>query len=252
MEYAFRDRPLNPYELEVLRLVLSTFRDGGGQVVRKTGETMPGFRDFERGLAAVLHGKAPENKGIFDVIVTAAPKPFGISCKMSSMQPAANRCSFMELSNSAALFRQHLLLQQVNWATEPMLAGPAIVDLVSSWHFALGDEIDVESSKYAVLAHNARWDLFQLLAFPLNLKVANPKGDVEWLVEGKSLNGYMMDGDRRHRLWQCYMNSGGQLKYYPPLSWAEWVTEPFTLAKPPIGSPIEKARTYFGEIWPEE
>ncbi len=250
MQYAYRDRPLSPVELEVLRLVLSTYRDGTGQVLRPGGRTMPGFRDYERALAAVLKARAPENRGVFDVIVETDSLPFGISCKMSAMQPPANRSSFMELSNSLALFRRHLLSQQINWATEPMLAGPAIVDLVSSWHAALSTTIDLNSSRYGVLAHNASWTSFQLLAFPMDLRLANPIGEVEWLEEGSSLNGYIDDNGRRHRLWQCYMNSGGQLKYYPLLRWATWVTSTFALEAPPLSSPIEKARAYFSEIWP--
>ncbi|GAA3332172.1 hypothetical protein GCM10017712_12600 [Curtobacterium citreum] len=253
MDYAFRDRPLDDVELEVLRLVLSSFRDGSGQVVRPNGGTMPGFRDYERGLAAVLHASAPENKGVFDVIVPVdGDKSFGISCKMATTPPAKHASSFMELSNSAAQFRQALLAQQINWATEPGLAGPAIVRLVTGWHDATADthQLDLPASKYSVLAHNPSWTQFQLLCFPLDLQIANPVGEVEWLHEGASLNGYIDDGGRRHRLWQCYMNSGGQLKYYPLLRWADWVTEPFTLELPPVASPILRARDYFNEVWP--
>ncbi|VBA46753.1 hypothetical protein LAUMK142_00462 [Mycobacterium pseudokansasii] len=111
-----RDRGLNAVEMTALRLILSTYRDGSGQVVLKaTGETMPGFRDFERALAAVTNGATTENKGIFDVIVPASPLPYGLSAKMSKIQPERNKCSFMELANSAAKFRQNLLDKQINW-----------------------------------------------------------------------------------------------------------------------------------------
>ncbi len=250
--YAYRDRPLNDKELEMLRLTLSSFRDGSGQNVRKaTGESMPGFRDYERSLAAVLGGATTENKGIFDVEVPTNALPFGISCKMASTPPAKHCCSFMELSNSAAIFRNHLLSLQINWLSEPMLAGPAIVDLVSSWHTAVAGAIDLPSSRYSVLAHDSKWVNFQILCFPLNLKIAKPKGDIEWLQEGAALNGYIDDGGRRHRLWQCYFNSGGQLKYYPLLSWADWVTPTFQLEQPPVASPLDKAHSYFKDLWPK-
>lgn len=250
--YAYRDRALDSRELETLRLALSSFRDGSGQVaLKKTGQAMPGFRDYERSLAAVLDGATTENKGIFDIEVPTEHMPFGVSCKMSSMQPVRNLCSFMELSNSAAKFRQHLLSLQINWISEPMLAGPAIVDLVSRWHAAVADSIDVQSSRFSVLAHDKGWNRFQLLCFPLDLRIANPKGDVEWLHEGSSLNGYIDDSGRRHRLWQCFLNSGGQLKYYPLLSWADWTTSEFELETPPLSSPLEKARRYFGHLWPQ-
>lgn len=212
---------------------------------------MPGFRDFERALAAVLHASAPENKGVFDVIAPDNPLPYGISCKMSKTQPAARQSSFMELSNSAAKFRAHLLDLQIHWATEPTLAGPALIDLVESWHLALASEIDIAASKYAVLSHNAAWKKFQLLCFPLDLKVAKPKGDVEWAAEGAALNGYIDDDGRRHRLWQVYMNSGGQMKYYPLLKWADWFTAEFEFEQPPLGSLRQRGAEYFPGLWPK-
>lgn len=247
----FRDRPLNVDEFEALRLILSTYRDGSGQnVLKRSGESMPGFRDFERALGAVTGGTTTENKGIFDVIVRAKPLPYGLSAKMAIIRPARDKCSFMELSNSAAKFRQSLLDQQINWVTEPMLAGPAIIELVTSWHLAESEGIDVPNSKYVLLAHNARWTGFQLLSFPLTLKEANPKGDIEWLHEGAALNGYIDDEGRRHRLWQFYPNSGGQVKYYPLLRWASWVSELFALELPPTGSPSARAQEYFPNLWP--
>jgi len=250
----FRDRPLNDLELEVLRLVLSTFRDGTGQTIKNRPGTVPNSRDYERSLAAVLRARTPENKGVYDVVVDTAAGPFGISCKMVSEQPPASQCSFMELSNAAAAFRRHLLASQINWATEPGLAGPAIIDLVSSWHAAAARDllIDASASRYSVLTHDRRWERFQLQCFPMDLRRARPVGDVAWRVEGRSLNGYIQDGAREHRLWQCFMNSGGQLKFYPLLSWAEWVSPAFSLETPPPGLLLRRAREYFHEVWPVE
>jgi hypothetical protein len=171
---------------------------------------------------------------------------------MSKMQPAARFSSFMELSNSAAAFREHLLKLQVHWMSEPTLAGPALVDLVESWHVSLASGIDTSRSKYAVLAHDSRWTRFQLMCFPLDLKVANPKGEIEWVAEGAALNGYCDDSGRRHRLWQVYPNSGGQMKYYPLLRWADWQSEIFGLEEPPTQSLRERARQYFPDMWPAE
>jgi hypothetical protein len=247
---AYRDRPLSDSELEILRLALSSFRDGSGQTYIG-GHSWPGFRDYERSLAAVLGGVTPENKGVFDVAVSVSGGlPFGISCKMAAFPPARNQCSFMELSNSAAKFRDHLLGLQITYASEPMLAGPAIIDLVSSWHALEASAFDIAGSRYSVLAHDTRWEQFQILCFPLNLSIANPRGDVDWQYEGKAINGYIDNGGRRHRLWQYYPTSGGQLKYYPLLTWADWVTDEFTLERPPLVSPLEKAQRYFGPLWP--
>lgn len=250
--YPYRDRALDTRELERLRLTLSSFRDGSGQnVVKSTGKTMPGFRDYERSLAAVIGGSTTENKGILDVVVNTTAKPFGISCKMTAFPPAKNESSFMELSNSAAKFRKHLLSLQINWITEPMLAGPALVGLVSSWHEEVAAEIELDASRYSVFAHDRKWERFQILCFPLDLEIASPKGDIDWMIEGQSLSGYIDADHGRHRLWQCYLNSGGQLKYYPPLSWANWVTTEFTLESPPAVSPTHRARQYFANLWPE-
>src|SRR4051794_22798873 len=95
-----RDRGLNADEMEALRLMLSTYRDGSGENMPKNiGEPMPGGRDFERALAVITSGTHTKNKGIFDVIVPASPLPYGLSAKMSKLQPAAKKSGFMELSN---------------------------------------------------------------------------------------------------------------------------------------------------------
>lgn len=249
--YAYSNRALSKKEREMLRLALSSFRDGSGQTYIN-GQSWPGFRDYERSLAAVLGGVTPENKGVFDVAVTTTKRglPFGISCKMAVFPPPGNRCSFMEMSNSAAKFRDHLLHLQITYASEPMLAGPAVIDLVSSWHAAAASSFDVASSRYSVLAHDKKWEWFQVLCFPLNLYIVNPRGSIDWQYEGKAVNGYIDDGGRRHRLWQYYPTSGGQLKYYPLLTWADWVTPRFMLEQPPLVSPLEKAQRYFAALWP--
>lgn len=217
---------------------------------------MPGFRDFERATAAVTYGEAKENKGIFDVWVPTEGLPFGISCKMSSKQPYQNRSSFMELSNSAAYFKSALDANGINWRHDPHDAGLVVVDLVSSWHTDVEDAVDLPGSRYAVLAHDNQWEWFQLHCFPLDLSIANPDTDVEWeaySVRGgqpRSLRGYIMDGDRRHCLWQWYADSGGQLKYYPLLDWAEWSTEEFQLEPVEPVSLRQRAIDYFGNMWP--
>jgi hypothetical protein len=234
-----------------LRLTLSTFRDGSGQtILKKTGQSMPGFRDFERSLAAVLGGTTPENKGIFDVEVPTDGKPIGISCKTTAFQPVKNQCSFMEMSNSAAKFRAQLLFLKINWVTEPMLAGPAVIELISSWHAALEDEIDLAGSRYSVLHHDSKWVKFQLLSFPLDLRIADPKEDITWVPGDKALRGYIDYGDRVHKLWEFYPNSGGQVKYFPLLDWADWITPTFQLEEPPIVSPLVKTEEYFKALWP--
>lgn len=256
MSAPIKDRPLSASELERLRLILSTFRDGSGQIIlKKTGASMPGFRDFERAVAVVCGGRGGEDKGIFDVVVPVSGRlPYGISCKMSSSQPIAQGSSFMELSNSAAKFRSELERLGIDWRVDPASAGPAVVDLVESWHRKVAAEVDLPSSRYLVLSHNKAWSDFQVLCYALDLHMADPRTQVRWEVEGRrqptSLAGYISSGARRHRLWQFYPNSGGQLKYYPPLSWAEWRSPVFQLEQPPVKSLLERVEEYFPGRWP--
>lgn len=249
--YPLRDRPLDRDELEALRLMLSTFRDGSGQVILKDGSSMPGFRDFERATAAVTYGYAREDKGIFDVWVpTHDGLPYGISCKMAALQPVRNDSSFMELSNSAAKFHAALDDRGINWRAHPAAAGETLVDTVMSWHEAVGDEVDLAGSRYAVLDHDKTWSVFSLKVFPLDLRTADPVYDVEWVAEGRRLDGWIDINGRGHRLWQWFAESGGQLKYYPPLSWGEWSSPSFTLEEPAQTSLRSRAIDYFPHLWP--
>lgn len=250
--YPLRDRPLNADELEALRLMLSTFRDGSGQIILKDGSSMPGFRDFERATAAVTYGYAREDKGIFDVWVpTEGGLPYGVSCKMAKLQPAKSEASFMELSNSAAKFHAALAAAGVNWRDDPSAAGVVLVDTVMSWHEAVESEVDLTGSRYAVLDHDAKWQVFSLKVFPLDLRTADPSTEVEWVAEGKRLDGWIDVNGRRHRLWQWYADSGGQLKYYPPLAWGEWSSGSFTLEEPEPVSVRTRAIEYFPNLWPK-
>jgi len=79
----------------------------------------------------------------------------------------------------------------------------------------------------------------------LDLKIADPITQVTWKLEGRSLNGYINDGERVHRLWQFYRYSGGQLKYFPLRSWSDWATDLFELESPPTLSLKKRAAEYF-------
>ena len=236
-----------------MRLALSTFRDGSGQFVKSIGGYMPGYLDFERATALVCGGETSEDKGIFDVSVPVPDGlPFGVSCKMSVSQPASHMAGFMELSNSQKKFRDEFARLEIDWQTEPEYAGPAVVELVMEWHQAVAQEFDISGSRYLVLSHDRKWRGFQLLCYSLDLTRADPYA-VEWCNEGSgpsSVAGYIPHNNRRHRLWQLFQNSGGQLKYYPPLEWADWTSPPFHLEEPPIKGIVEKVDEYFPGMWP--
>ena len=249
-----RDRPMHRVEVERMRLALSTFRDGSGQFVKSIGEYMPGYLDFERATALVCGGDTAEDKGIFDVSVPVpGGLPFGVSCKMSVSQPAAHMAGFMELSNSQKKFSDEFVRLDIDWQKEPEHAGPAVVELVMGWHQAVAHEFDLPGSRYLVLSHDRKWQKFQLLSYSLDLARADPHKEVEWCNEGRgpsTVAGYISHKNRRHRLWQLFQNSGGQLKYYPPLEWADWTSSPFHLENPRIKGIVEKVNDYFPGMWP--
>ncbi|WP_419923600.1 hypothetical protein [Candidatus Poriferisocius sp.] len=238
------------FEIENMRLALSTFRDGSGQFVKSIEEYMPDYRDFERVTALVCGGDSAESKAIFDVVVpTPDGLPFGISCKMSTEKKTAG---FMELSNAHKTFQDEFDSLGVDWRTEPEYAGPAVVELVSNWHQRESRQFDLASSRYLVLSHDSKWREFQLHCYPLSLVIADPYADVEWCSEGKgpsTVAGYIQHGGRRHRLWQLFQGSGGQLKYYPPLEWTEWSSARFALETPPVKTILEKVEEYFPGKW---
>ncbi len=66
MSVAFVTRPPAETEVEQIRLAMSAFCDGSGMIMQSDGSTLPGWRDFERLLAGVLGGFAPEGKDVFD------------------------------------------------------------------------------------------------------------------------------------------------------------------------------------------
>lgn len=255
---AVRDRPFDPDETEQMRLLLSTFRDGSGQRL-KVG-FMPDFLSFERVTAYVLGGATNENKGIFDVAVPggADRMPWGVSCKMASAQPAKNRCWFMELSNSAKYLTDALAAEGIHWQTRPEAAGPVLVATVGSWHERARGAYDVDASKYLLLTHDSRWRKFEIASFKIDILTRIAAADIRWVVEGReasvgrpsSVAGYI-DADRGpHRLWQWFANSGGQLKFYPPIGWEEWRTGAFELAEPPVRDLKDKVEEYWPGGWP--
>ncbi len=56
-------------QVEQIRLLMSTYQDGTGQLLIKDGTTLPNWRDFERSVATTFKGYAFENKGFLDVVI---------------------------------------------------------------------------------------------------------------------------------------------------------------------------------------
>jgi hypothetical protein len=220
---------------------------------------MPDYLAFERATAFICGGKTTENKGIFDVLVTSETSgdlPFGISCKMAVTQPQ-NRSWFMEMSNSAKKFHDAFAAASVVWTERPDLAGQVLVDVVESWHEDVRATVDVARSKYLILIHDTAWKGFQIACLDLNLRRADPALGVQWEAEGRggiksSIAGYINIDGKPHRLWQFYANSGGQLKYYPPIDWADWVSPVFELELPSVRGLRDKVDEHWPGMWPED
>jgi hypothetical protein len=128
MSLPFVDRDPTWAEFETFRLLLSTYQDGSGQQALKNGQTLPGWRDFERAVAIAFSGEAQENKFIFDVLIPDTHREniyFGLSCKMRRTLNDTRRTGrvTLELSNSSGKFWERLNiadLHQQNYKEHPI------------------------------------------------------------------------------------------------------------------------------------
>lgn len=219
--------------------------------------TLPGWRDFERAVAAVFYGKAIESKAIFDVLLadpTQSGIYYGLSCKMRETLKVMERTgrATLEISNASGGFWDVLEAQGLDktvYDRKPDLVGKTLIELVESWHAMVdvsnGGNIDTASSSYLVLQWNKKSGYYQLFQFPL--KLPSPSS-LRWEVVSRRLVGRDKDGV----LWEWYGLSGGQLKYYPLLKDAIWASERFRLE--PIREQVEsglrnKAAAYFPQAW---
>jgi hypothetical protein len=264
MNRAFIERDPTEQEIERFRLILSTYQDGSGQQMASNGQTLPGWRDFERVFALAFNGIGQENKYIFDVLLPDSQRDnsfFGVSCKMRRTLNDTKRLGrvTLELSNSAGAFwgrlKQHDIHQQ-NYKNQPNDVGRLLLAQVESWHAEAnvenGGKIDLLKSFYLALSWNHQGE-YQLFKFPLTLPDAD---SLQWDfptvydAPGRRLRGK----DQQGTLFEWYGESGGQLKYYPLVENALWKSEIFSLEPLPTHwenqhGILAKARDYFPEIW---
>ncbi|MCC7353572.1 MAG: helix-turn-helix transcriptional regulator [Anaerolineae bacterium] len=260
MTLAFVDRTPTQNELQKLRLVLSTYQDGSGQLVVKGNRTLPNWRDFERSVALVFGGEAQENKAIFDVLLPDPVKgiSYGLSCKVRGTlgNTIKNGRATIELSNSSRYFWDRLRQKGINdaktIAAQPVTTGSIVIDTVKGWHdkvsIANGGTVDLAKSFYLTLQYNPRSGEYQLYQFSLNLP---DPATLAWKASGNRLIGY--EGD--DILFEWYYDSGGQLKYYPRVENAIWTSGPFRLEPLPGQrgeyGVLRKAAEYFPDLWAE-
>ena len=265
MSLALVDRSPSAQEVERLRLILSTYQDGTGMLAAEGGGTLPGWRDFERAVALTFGGVGPENKAIFDVVLTDPGDPgvkYGLSCKMRKELNRIGRDGrvTVELSNSAGQFWDKLALigiSTANYKQRPQEVGNTLIDLVRQWHGAAAAErgavLDLSRSSYLVLSWNNA-GLYQLHQFSLQLPSPEgltwyfPVGTVKGVEKvARHINGDDADG----RVFEWYGESGGQLKFYPKASSALWHSEAFRLEPLPDveHGTLAKVAAYFPKLW---
>jgi len=261
--------PLTHQDVEKLRLILSTYQDGTGMLAASNDMTLPGWRDFERAVAAALAGKAQESKYVFDVIITKSEYMFGISCKMrrelnkvADRDDRAGRIT-MELSNSAKKFWEHLKtkgINETNYREQPTEVGVALIELVQSWHkvesILSGGRIHLDKSSYLALSWNKQGS-YQLHQFALTLP--DPR-TLRWHFpmkkgkNGKVPANRLCGNDGSGTLFEWYGTSGGQLKYYPLAKDALWSSDIFHLELLPSSEDIQygivaKTKAYYPLQW---
>jgi len=251
----FVGRPPNEYEIERLRLILSTYQDGSGMLQRPT-YTLPGWRDFERAVSATFDGQVTESKWIYDVILNVADEniSYGISCKMrGTLRDAEKKGRItIELSNAAGEFWDTLNQQNItqeNYQSQPATVGETLIHVVEGWHNIVGIEnggmIDTSNSFFLVLQWEEKQRRYQLFQYSVNLP--EPQS-LTWEVSKRRLIGR----DGSGILFEWYSLSGGQLKYYPLTKDATWYSNVFSLE--PLPEDFEfglqnKAQQYFPAQW---
>jgi hypothetical protein len=159
---------LTSNEVERLRLVLSTYQDGSGMLaVKNSPLTLPGWRDFERSVAAITGGRAQESKAIFDVLIPDSDNVgvyYGIACKMRRTLRDTDRTGrvTIEVSNAAGEFWRRINekgIDQRDYRQYPAEVGAALTEVVESWHTGVNLEnmgiVTLSGSCYLVLS----WDL---------------------------------------------------------------------------------------------
>ena len=272
MTFPFATRAPTSAEVEAIRLMLSTFRDGSGTERDGDGTTRPNWRQIERVFAELFTGEpAPENKGIFDVTVPSLDDPkllYGLSIKSKQLPKrqfdrlSVDSRTYMEVANSPAkmfdaLHANHGIgVQDFIDGRDPDVIGNCVLKTINEWHeegkkqyerLHHARRIDLDHSVYICLSYR-QWDdsaprRFQIHSFSLQF----PE-NIRWRYKGKALRGY----DPKHPgevIFDWYAQSGGQLKYYPRASDALFSSAPFVLEELQNIDLYERAHQYWEREW---
>jgi hypothetical protein len=268
MTIPFVDRNPTYREFERLRLILSTYQDGSGQLAMKDGQTLPGWREFERSVAHTFGGEAQESKFIFDVLISDLKRKgiyFGVSCKMRRTLNDTKRTGrvTLELSNSSGAFWEQLKSEGINhqnYKDKPLEVAQALLGQEEEWHNRVGldrgGKVDLSRSFYLALSWNKKGE-YQLFKFSLILpEPASLIWDFPTVQQNRDTRpGRRLRGrDMTSTLFEWYGESGGQLKYYPLVETALWKSEIFYLEPLPDDWNVKhgilaKAKDYFPSLW---
>ncbi|MBM3156573.1 MAG: hypothetical protein FJ004_04735 [Chloroflexi bacterium] len=253
----FRGSKITRGQLEKIRLVLSTYQDGTGQLANRDKGTLPGWRDFERAVAIAFNGKSQESKAIYDVLVPISSKSkqcVGISCKMRKTLSSVQKTKrvTIEVSNSAGKFWKALKAEGIEdyGNKNAAKAGEILLSLVESWHkevsISSGGNVRTQESFFLVLQWDEKTEKYQIFQYPAQIPDAKT---LSWSVKGRHLIGK----DKRGVLIEWYGHSGGQLKYYPLVKQAVWVSGLFRLEPLPKKSEnyglLQKVMDYYPTLW---
>lgn len=261
-----RSGGLSEDEFQHLRLALSVFQDGSGWEQFKSANgtltTYPGYRQFERVVADVFDGLAPQNKGIFDVLLPLpnSQKFFGISCKMKGELKQATgllQRVYIEMSNAAGRFMDEVKSQVgLDFLQKPFETGCVLLAVVQNWYENASTyyhkAIELEESSHLILLYD-KMQNYQLYQYPLSLPAPD---NMVWSFRpnrniGKESRALIAQANDRIVL-EWYLSSGGQMKYYPPVEQAIWKSHLFQLEPIPAEistSIVDRAATYFSDLW---
>ncbi len=252
----------------LLRLLLSTFRDGSGIEREPDNSTRANWRQMERCVAELLDSIGGEDKQIFDVIALDKADPttaygFSIKSKVLSKKDF-DRLSdgarvYMEIANSPAKFwsaikSSHGLTENdFTHMRHPQEVGNTVIDLVSTWHsqgkddFEVsqhGKRLDLTNSRYLCISLSNELPSarrYQVHAFSLNYPPT-----LTWRYKSPRCLSAYEPSDPDRPLLDWYGLSGGQLKYYPRAVDAVYHSSVLTLVEPSRKFSIQdKARQLF-------
>lgn len=266
MGQAFVTKNPSKDETNLLRLLLSCFRDGSGGNRENDGRTRPDWRQIERCFADFFRVKTSENKNIFDLIAIDDINRninYGISVKSKQLSEKKilnkNRLerAYMEIANSPAKFfdalKSQFNIEERHFAEQkyPDIIGNCLIQTVESWHLigkqefeknTSGKQLNIDQSKYVCLSYSNYNEGQDRLYIVHSFSLKYPK-NIRWEYSAKRcLSGFDQLGDK---IIDWYALSGGQLKFYPLFKDAVWKSDIFSLAEPPNFTGRDRIKSYF-------